>query len=384
MTAQVAVSLLLLISAGLFAQTLLNLRKIDLGIRADHLLTFSVSPRQNRYTDPASRQFYEAFIEKLTAIPGVRLVSAGQIPAIAGNSASKTITVPGYVPPDDNSADSDYDIIAPDYFRTMGIPLIPGREFAAADGPDAPKVAIVNEEFVKHFLAGQNPIGYKFATGIGNGPPNIEIVGVVKSAKYADMKDVPPRVYYTPYRQAQVQSALFFYLRTAIDPLKIVPQIRSSLAALDSNLPISGLKTMDDQIDQNLFEERMLSSLTVIFAGLATLLAALGLYGVLAYNVTRRTREIGIRMALGAEAGHVRALVIREVVTMLAVGTAIGIAGAVASGKIIEQMLYNTHYWNPAIFAVSSAILWLIALAAAYMPLRRAVKVDPLIALRYE
>ena len=175
-----------------------------------------------------------------------------------------------------------------------------------------------------------------------------------------------------------------FYLRTAIDPLKIAPQIHSTLTSLDPNLPIRGLKTLDDQIDENLFEERMVSSLTVIFASLATLLAALGLYGVLAYNVARRTREIGIRMALGAEAGDVRRLVLREVVTMLAIGTAVGITGAIASGKIVEQMLYGTHAWNPTVFAASATILWVIALAAAYMPLRKATAIDPLIALRYE
>jgi hypothetical protein len=199
---------------------------------------------------------------------------------------------------------------------------------------------VVNEAFVRHFLPNQNPLGHLFTEGGGSVKPNIEIIGVVKDAKFADMREAPPRALYLPYRQNKRQDSLYFYVRTAIEPQQIAAQIRREVAALDSNLPIRDLKTMQAQIEENLFAERILSSLTESFAGLATVLAALGLYGVLAYNVARRTREIGIRMALGAEAGHVRGLVIREVAFMLAIGTAIGLACAAGAGTLLFPTIW--------------------------------------------
>jgi predicted permease len=383
-TVQVAISLLLLVCAGLFARTLVNLSSIDLGLKVDHLLTFSISPKLNKYTDQSAAQLYDRLTERLAAIPGTRLVSAADTPAIAGNTDRENITVPGYAPPTDEAADTNVDAVGADYFRTMGMPLIAGREFTPADNLGAPKVAVVNEAFVRHFLPNRNPLGQHFAEGGGNVKPDIEIVGVVKDAKYADMREAPPRALYLPYRQKKRQDALYFYLRTAIEPRQIASQIRRELAALDSNLPIQDLKTMQAQIGENLFAERLLSSLTASFAGLATVLAAIGLYGVLAYNVSRRTREIGIRMALGAETGDVRRLVIREVAVMLAIGTAIGLASAAGAGTLISSQLYGLRYWDPTIYVSAAVILWLIALAAAYIPTRRATNVDPMVALRDE
>jgi putative ABC transport system permease protein len=384
-TVQVAISLLLLISAGLFARTLANLSNIDLGLRVDHLLSFSISPKLNKYTDQGAAQLYDRLTERLAAIPGTKLVSAADTPAIAGSTSSENITVPGYAPPTDEAADTNVDAVGADYFRTMGMPLIAGREFTPADNLAAPKVAVVNESFVRHFLPNQNPLGYHFGEGGGDKvKPNIEIVGVVKDAKYADMREAPPRALYLPYRQNKRQDSLYFYVRTAIEPQQIAAQIRREVAALDSNLPIRDLKTMQAQIEENLFAERLLSSLTESFAGLATVLAAIGLYGVLAYNVARRTREIGIRMALGAEAGHVRGLVVREVAFMLAIGTAIGLGSAAGAGTLIRSQLYGLEYWDPTIYVSAAVVLWLIALAAAYIPTRRATNVDPMIALRDE
>jgi putative ABC transport system permease protein len=383
-TAQVAISLLLLISAGLFARTLSNLRNIDLGMRVDHLLMFSVSPKLNRYSPEASTHFFDQLTDRLAAIPGVSSVSGGQNPVISGMSNGAGINVPGYTSPDDDSSSSRYDIVGPDYFRTMGIPLIAGREFTRADHALAPKVAIVNETFARHFFAKENPLGRHFAIGGLNSKADIEIVGVIKDAKYADLKAAPPRVFYTPYTQSQVNQSLYFYLRTSIDPSSIAAQIRREVAVLDPNLPVRQMLTLQDQVDEDLFSDRILSALTVIFAALATLLAALGLYGVLAYNIARRTREIGIRMALGADATRVRTLVIREVSWMLAIGTVLGLASAAALGKIIESMLYALNPWDAKTYAAAALILWLIALAAAYIPTRRATSVDPLNALRYE
>jgi putative ABC transport system permease protein len=382
---QVAVSLLLLVCAGLFGRTLMNLSSIDLGLKVDHLLTFSLSPKLNKYTDQGAAQFYERLTERLAGVPGTRLVSAATMPAIANSTASQNITVEGYVPSADDAADSNIDAVGPDYFRTMGMALIAGREFTAADNLAAPKVAVVNEAFVRHFLANQNPMGRHFAQGSGDKTkPDIEIVGVVKDAKYAEVREAPPRTFYLPYRQMKSQNDLHFYVRTAIEPQQIAGQIRREVASLNSNLPVRDLKTMQVQIEENLVAERMLSSLTGAFAGLATVLAAIGLYGVLAYNVSRRTREIGIRMALGAEAGHVRGLVLREVAMMLAIGTAAGFASAAGVGLLIRSQLYGLPYWDPSVYLSAAGILWIIALAAAYIPARRATNVDPMVALRYE
>jgi predicted permease len=381
-TAQMAISLLLLISAGLFGKTLVNLASVDLGIKADHLVTFSLLPKLNQYTDRAIASFHEQLTGRLAAIPGVRLVSSAQVPAIANSTSSQTITVEGYTPPSDDGTNSDYNQIGAGYFRTMGMPLIGGREFTRSDNLAAPKVAIVNEAFVRQFLPNQNPIGRHL--GRGSNKLEIEIVGVVKDAKYADLKEPPPAVFYTPLQQSTRWNFLNFYVRTALDPDHTAPEVRRAVASLDPNLPIRELKTMEAQIEENLFVERLLSTLTSAFAGLATLLAAVGLYGVLAYNVARRTREIGIRMALGAERAHVRGLVVREVAIMLLAGTAAGVGAAAATGKFVQSFLFSMKPLDAVVYAVAAGLLWLIALAAAYVPVRRATSVDPMVALRYE
>jgi predicted permease len=251
-TLQTAVALLLLISAGLFSKTLLNLSRIDLGIRTDHLVTLSVDPRLNGYTDAPVAQLYQRALERFAGIPGVTLASTARVGAITGSSSSGNITVEGYTPPNDDDADSHLNAIAPGYFRTLGVPLVNGREFTDADHAAAPKVAIVNEAFVKHFLAGRDPIGARFARGAGDVKLDITVVGVVKDAKYSDMKETPPRVYYTPYLQGPNQSAMHFYLRTGFAPERILESIRRAVAELDPNLPIRHMRTMDEQLDLNM------------------------------------------------------------------------------------------------------------------------------------
>ena len=275
--------------------------------------------------------------------------------------------------------------MAPGYFRTLGIPLIRGREIAELDTAAAPKAVVVNETFGRHFLPGRDPIGVRMAPGGGNSIKlDMTIVGVVKDAKYSDMREAPPSVYYTAYPQVRRQSEMSFYVRTALEPETLVGAIRRETAALDPNLPIRELKTMRDQIEENTSNERLLSMLTGGFAALATLLAAVGLSGVLAYNVARRTREIGIRMALGASAGHVRGLVVRDVILMLGIGGLVGLGAAAAVGKLVESVLYGMRPWDPLVYAGATAILAAIALIAAYVPARRATAVDPMTALRYE
>jgi len=384
-TLQTAISLLLLISAGLFGKTLLNLSRIDLGVRVDHLLVFSLTPRLNGYDDARSLQLFERLVERLAALPGVTSATASRVPAIAGSNSSTNLTVEGYQPASDNDTQSALNEIAPDYFRTFGVPLIAGREFTTADRAGAPKVAIVNEAFVKQFIGTGHPLGVGVFRGGGtNVTFDTRIVGVVKDAKYSNMKEPAPPVYYTPVAQSPRQRLMNFYVRTATDPLQAAGAIRAAVAELDPNLPVLNMKTMQAQIDANVTNERLLSYLTGTFAMLATLLAAIGLYGVLAFNVARRTREIGIRIALGAGVSQVRRLVVRDVVAIIAIGMAAGLGAAAVAGRLIQSVLFNTAPADPAVYAGAAMLLAVIAIAAAYVPVRRATGVDPMIALRYE
>jgi predicted permease len=385
-TIQMAMSLLLLVTAALFATTLINLARIDLGIRADHLATFSLNPRLNRYTSERAAQFYQRLTQQLIAVPGVALVSAARVPAIGGSASSTSITVDGFTAKSDGDSAARYNEIAPDYFRTLGIPLVAGREFSPSDNAlDAPKVAIVNEAFVRFYFNGQNAIGRMMARGAGSGTKlDRTIVGVVKDSKYANLKEEAVPVFYMPYRQAPAISALYFYVRTTVTPESLLPMLRQQVAAIDPDLPIRDLRTMQAQLESRMSNEQLLSWLTGIFGGLATVLAAIGLYGVLAFNVARRTREIGIRIALGANAGHVRGLVLREIALMCAAGAAVGSLSAFFVGRQVESVLFGVSARDPMPYAFGALALGVVALVAAYLPARRATSVDPLVALKHE
>jgi putative ABC transport system permease protein len=384
-TAQVAVSLLLLVCAGLFTRTFVALTHIDLGMQTEHLMTFSIDPKLDRYSDPQARALYDELSDRLAALPGVVLTSAAQVPAVGGSASGGSVTVEGFTPPDSDASESSLNVVGPDYFRTMGIPLVVGRELTRDDEMGAPKVAVVNEAFVRHFLPGQSPLGRRFGWGVGRRVQlDIEIVGVVRDAKYRSLRESPSPVYYVPYRQARQQRALHFYVRTSADPDAVEPLVRRAVSTLAPNVPVRDLKTMRQQIDENVGAERLLAALTVSFGGLATILAAIGLYGVLAYDVARRTREIGIRMALGARLAQVRGLVIRQVGLTLAIGTAIGLAAAVAAGRLIQATLFGTAPWDPVVYASALSVIVLMAFAAAHVPARRASRVDPMVALRDE
>jgi predicted permease len=387
--AQVAIALLLLISGGLFARSLINLTRINLGLRADHLMTFSVLPKLNRYSDERIELYRRQLTDRLEAIPGVRLVTSARIPAVAGSAVSASVTVEGYNGPDAKGAKSALNVVGENYFRTLGVPLIVGREFTRADVAGRPAVAVVNEAFVRQFFPNRQPLGMRMARGSGVTKLGIEIVGVVKDAKYAAMRESPPPVYYMSFSQGGPWGALptgpvHFYLRTAVEPQSLAAVVRRVVAGMDPNMPIQDMKTMERQIEENLYAERIVSFLTGAFAALATLLAAIGLYGVLAYSFARRTREIGIRMALGAGTGRVGGLVIREVVTLLAAGTLVGAGAALAAGRLVESMLYGLKPWDAVVYGGAVGALWLVAIAAAWIPARRATSVDPMVALRYE
>ena len=382
--AQVGFSAVLLIPTGLLLKSLVNILHIDLGIRTENVVAFTVSPELNRYTWEQNRAYLGRLESDLAAIPGVRGVAASTIPLLAGDDSGGNLTVEGYSRDPNADADSDRDEIGPGFFGKMGVPLVAGREFTERDNIGAPMVAIVNQEFVRHFFGGANPIGRKFAKGGGSKVvPNIEIVGVVRNSHYSEVKeDKPHRLYYTPWRQQDHPGAMTFYVRSVLPAAQAIPSIRHTLVAIDRNIPPKNLITLDEQIRMDITNDRLVLDLAAVFAALATGLAMLGLYGVMAYSIARRTREIGIRIALGAPPARIRAMVMRELVWILGVGLGAGVPAAFALSRYVKSQFYGVGAFDPAVVASAVAVLTLTAAAAAYIPARRAAGVDPLEALR--
>ena len=384
-TAQIALAMALLMSAGLFLKSLWKVSRVDLGVRVEKLVTFGVTPEQNGYDSVRIRNLYERIEEELNAIPGVSAATSARVPLIAGSSWNNTVKVEGFKGGEGVDAQSSFNAIGAGHFRAIGVDLLAGREFSWADDLGRPKVAVVNETFAKKFGLWPNPVGKRMAQGSSDTIPlDIEIVGMVRDMKYARVKrDIPP-VFFVPHRQQSDVGQLHFYARTEADPTTLLRAIQPVVQRIDPMLPIEDLWTMPEEIRMNTFEDRMISTLSASFAVLATLLAAMGLYGVLAYSVAQRTREIGVRMALGADAGKVQRLVLRQVAMMVLIGGVIGIAGAVALGKVAQSMLYQMSGADPLVMAASTVLLALVALAAGYVPALRASRVDPMQALRYE
>ncbi|HEY4219341.1 MAG TPA: ABC transporter permease [Gemmatimonadaceae bacterium] len=382
-TAQIALSMALLVSAGLFVKSLLNVGKVDLGIKPDSVVTFSVSPSLNGYTPARSAQLFGQLEQDLTALPGVNSVSTGLVPLLSGSNWGSDVSVQGFKKGPDTDANARYNEVGPGYFRTLGIPILQGREFNGSDVAGATQVAIVNQTFAKKFGLGNNAVG-KFMGSHGNDSLNVEIVGLMKDAKYSQVKgDVPP-VFIFPYKQDTTVGELTFYVKTAASPSQVLRAIPGVIKKLDPNLPVENLKTLPQQIKDNVFMDRMISTLSAAFAALATLLAAIGLYGVLAYSVAQRTREIGVRMALGANAGTVRTMVLRQVGVMTLIGSVIGIAAALAIGRGAKSLLYEMQGYDPMVIAIAVVVLVVVAMGAGLLPAHNASKVDPVQALRYE
>jgi predicted permease len=381
-TVQIALSMALLVSAGLFVKSLVNISRVDLGLNAANLVTFSVSPELNAYTPERSRQLFERLEDALAALPGAASVTASRIPALANSNTTNDVSVQGFPAGPDTDTGASMNLIAPGYFRTMGIALIAGREFTRTDTVNAPQVAIVNEAFTRKFNLGRDAVGKRM--GVGGPELDIEIVGLVRDAKYSQVKDPVPPQYFLPYRQSQRTGTLTFYVRTGTNPEEFLPNVPRAVAALDPNLPIRNMRTMPEQVRQNVFMDRFISQLAAAFAALATLLAAVGLYGVLAYTVSQRTREIGLRMALGAAPGRVRAMVLKQVARMTIVGGTLGLAAAVYVGRLAESLLYELKGYDAIVLVSAATALALVAFAAGFIPALRASRVDPMLALRYE
>ena len=381
-TAQIALSLALLAAGGFFVKSLIKIGAVDLGIRSDELVTFAVSPQRNGYTPARAKVLFEQIEDRVGAIPGVSGVTGSIVGLIQGDNWGSSVAVEGFKSGPDTDTNARTNEGSPGYFRTLGIPLLSGREFTRADTAGAPKVAIVNEAFARKFGLGQNAVGKRMSTG--EAKLDMEIVGLVKDAKYSDVKLVPPPMFVTPYRQDDTVGALTFYARTSLTPDAVLGQIAPVLAKLDPNLPIENAHTMAHQIQDNISEDRLMTTLSAGFAVLATILAAVGLYGVLAYTVSQRTREFGLRMALGADPGRVQRLVLAQVGWMAALGSLIGIGAALGLGHLAQSELYEMRGNDPETVALATVVIALVAFVAGFVPARRASRLDPMRALRYE
>jgi putative ABC transport system permease protein len=394
--AQVTISVLLLVGAGLFIRSLRNLRTLDLGLKTDNLIAFNSGTALNGYTPVRSKQFLKQLLDRVTALPGVTSTAFAQIGILEGNEWDSSMSVEGYEPKPGENMNPFCNAVSPSYFRTMQIPLVAGRDFDDRDAryvdakPDPTalpsfKVAIVNESYAKKYFGDRSPIGRHigFGTNPGTKTP-IEIVGVVKDAKYMNVRDEIPRTVYFAFMEDDFAGGAVMYVRTSSRPDTAFGAIREVLRQLDPNVPMVRARTMEAQLDQSLLNDRLVATLSAAFGALATLLAVIGLYGVMAFTVSRRTREIGVRMALGAVQGDVVWLVMREVLMLVGTGVVLGLAGAWGLGRLISSQLYGVTANDPVSIAAAATLLAAVALIAGYVPAWRATRVNPVLALRYE
>ena len=382
--AQVALSLLLLIGAGLFTRSLMNLRALDPGFRPGRLFAFSVDPSLNGQDFTRRVATLRRIQEELAAEPGVASASAAEVALLTDSNSSSTVRVLGYEAKEGEDMNPNFNSVAPGFFETLGIPLVAGRDLAETDVLGAPKVAVVNEVFARYFFKGESPIGRRFGLRRTEKDNDIEIVGVVRDGKAASMREEQRRFVYMPYTQEATVGGLTYYVRSSVEPTSFGARLQAAVRRIDATLPVTDLKTMEAQIGESLFVERMVAMLSAAFGLLATLLAAIGLYGVMSYAVTMRTREIGLRVALGADRRAVLVLVLREVAVLAALGIAIGLPGGYGLGRVIESQLFGLNARDPLTFGVATLALVATAFVAGLIPALRAARVDPMTALRCE
>jgi len=382
--AQIALSLLLVAGAGLFSSSAANLLNAHLGFRPSQLLMFSLNATLDRPQAPAAAAFYHDLQLRLSSMPNVVGVAAADGGPFSGSKTGGNITVEGYRAGKEEYTGATRIAISPGYFSAMAIPLRAGREFTDRDSAAAPKTVLVNETFVKRYFGAANPIGRRLEFGAST-PPKFdrEIVGVVADSR-DDVREPAQETIYTPYLQWDHPARLAFYVRTAGDPGRMAAAVRQVTREADVDLPAVKIKTVELRIRESLYTERLIAILSASFGVLATLLAAIGLYGVMAYSVARRTGEIGVRMALGAVPADVLRLVLLGAVRLAAIGIAIGLAAALAAGRLIESQLFGIKASDPLIYAGAAVLLGLVALIAAGVPAWRAARVNPVSALKYE
>jgi predicted permease len=393
--AQVSLSLLLLVGAGLFVGSLRNLRELGPGFSTSNLVSFNLDPSTNGYSTENAKAFYRRLVEEVNSVPGVQSTGLAGKRILDGDGWDFWITVEGHRLKPNEVPDAYANSISPGYLATLGVPILAGRDFTAKDTatvlhePPNGKVAaaiLVNERLAKgYFGSAGNAIGRHVGLGIDpNTKTDMEIVGVFKDIKYTSLRDQVPAEICVPYMTEPHVGAMTVYMRTTLAPAQFFGAVRAKVRALDSNLPMYAMTTLDEQVSNSLLVERLIASLSMVFGFLATLLAVVGLYGVMAYTVTRRTREIGIRMALGAFQKHVIWIVMREVLTLVAIGIALGLGAAIALTRLVQAQLYGITASDPATLVVATLGLATVACVAGYIPAFRASRVDAMEALRYE
>ncbi|HLF82571.1 MAG TPA: ABC transporter permease [Blastocatellia bacterium] len=391
--AQVALSLVLLIGAGLFLRSLNNAQAIDPGFAADKILDAQLNINLLRYTKAQGQQFYGQVIERIEALPGVESASLARIVPMSGGGRNSGFLIQGQQRPDnvnrsdstglpDNAYTVNANVVGLSYFSTMGIPLLQGRDFNAQDNENAPLAVIVNDALARRYFAGEDALGQRVSFRGANGPWS-EIVGIVRDSKYRTLGENPRPTAYVPLAQNH-ETGMTLHVRTLGNPLSVAATVRREAQALDPNLAVTNVQSLSDVVGASLFAARMGAVLLAIFGFLALLLAAIGLYGVMSYTVSRRTREIGIRMALGAGTGNVLRLVLKEGLALVGGGVAAGLIVAAAATRLLASFLYGVSPLDATTFVAIPLVLALVALLASYLPARRAVKVDPMVALRYE
>lgn len=384
---QIGLSLLLLVGSGLFVRTLYNLKTLKVGFSTDHLLTFGIDAKLAGYAPKDVPALFQRIEDTLAGLPGVRSVAGTNDPELAGNAEGRTLTVAGYAPKDEEDMNAEWSVVTKDYFSTLEKPVVTGRGFTGQDGPDAAPVVVVNESLARHYFgSAQQALGHSLGAKAQEGKPDMQIVGVVADARHEGVRSEIRRTVFAPYLQAKEAGniPLEFYVRTWQEPQTAEATVRTAMRHFDSKLVLDTMRTMDEQIDDNLSTERMIALLAVSFGVLATLLAAIGLYGVLAYATVQRTREIGIRIALGASRGNVARMVLTEVARLAGISIAVALPAALLLGRLIGSQLFGVSNHDPLTLVAVTVLVGLMALFAAWVPTRRATRVDPVVALRYE
>jgi predicted permease len=382
---QVALTLLLVSSSWGFVRSLYNLKHVDLGFPPDHILQVSIAPQLNGYDNARSLGLFQQLQERLRGLPGVVSLSAAEIPLISGDDRGSDVTVEGA--PADISDDDRHVLsnsVGAGHFSNFRIPLLSGREFSDQDTAESPKVVVINETMAKMFCPQGQPLGKRMKIGSGPEPWDMQIVGVVQDSHHSDVKEKPKPFFYVPYMQNKVINSLTYYLRTSSDPVTFASSVRQVVSELDSSLPLYDVRSFDAQIDQQIAGDKLVALLATAFGALAAVLAAMGIYGLLAFVVTQRTREIGVRMALGAGPRRVGWMVMSEVARLAGIGILVGLPLAYALSRLINSMLFGVQAFGVTSIGIALGALALVCIVATYAPSRRAMRIDPMVALRYE
>jgi predicted permease len=384
-SAQIALSLIVLVCAGLCIRSLQKLQNIDAGFEAAKVLVMGLNLSLNGYRAEQGQQFYANLLQRVTALPGVEAASFGRIVPLGGGGMRTSLNIENYTPTDSKPINFDMNVVGPYYCSTLKLPLVAGRDFTTNDNANAPPVVIINEAAARTYWANQDPIGKRliFHAPGGRQPQAHEIIGVVKNSRYRSVTENHRPALMLPAWQSYTPD-LSLHLRSAGDPVPLIEFVRSEVKALDPQLPLTSIRTLEEQRSNSLYSERVTALLLSAFGGLALLLAALGVYGVMSYAVTQRTREIGIRMALGAQTGDVLKLLLRQGGWLVVAGVAVGIGGALMATRWVKSFLYDVSATDPLTFITVTLLLIVAAMLACFIPARRAAKVDPLVALRYE